>query len=66
MVLNDPVFGFRRIGLGPVPQSIDTGIVVFGQGEKLGILPPEEIDTIPLVRKSLSNVMGHVIHGSFS
>ncbi len=66
MVLNDPVFGFRRIGLGPVPQCIDTGVVVFGQGDKLRILRHEEIDAIVFVRKPLSNVMGHIIHGSFS
>ena len=66
MVLNDPVFGFRRLGLGPVPQCIDTGVVVFGQGDKLGILRHEEIDKILLARKSLSNVMRHVIHISFN
>ncbi len=66
MVLDDSVFGFRRIGLGPVPQCIDTGVVVFGQAKKLGILGHEEIDTIPMARKSLSNVVHHVIHSSFS
>ena len=51
---------------GPIPQCSDTDIVVFGQGDKLGIFRHEEIDYRAFIRKSLSNMTGFVIHSFFN
>ena len=65
-VLIDPDFGFRLFGFGPILQCIDAGVVVLTQGEELGIFRHETIYAIPFIWKSLSNIMGFVIHSSYS
>ena len=66
MILNDPGFGFRRIGSGPIPQCRDTYIVVFGQRQELGIFRYEYVDMMLFVWKPVSDVMRLVLHSLFS
>ena len=63
-VLVDPGLGLRRFRFGPVPQCIDTGIVVPTQVKKLGIFGHEKIYGMCFIRKPFSNMTCHVIHTS--
>ena len=62
----EPGFGFRRTGLGPVAQCIDTGFEVFTQIDEIRIFRREKIYDMFLVRKSLSNMTCFVIQRSLN
>jgi len=55
-ILINPGFGFRFFGPGPVPQCIDTVVMIFAQRKKLRIFRHEKIYGMILVWKLFFNM----------